>query len=249
MKIYMTDLTITILAGGEGKRMNSDIPKILHLFKDRPMLVRVIETARQLNPNKIIVVTGKYNDLIQTTLLEYTRINDIQFVIQNAPLGTGDAIKCCLPYYTEDGLVLILNGDTPLITAPILKRLTDTEYDASLLVATFDNPTGYGRVFCRSNGDVLKIVEEKDCNEEEKKVNIVNTGIYCIHTAFLKEFIPKIYNDNVQKEFYLTDIVKLMTNRFLIMRSELLDPSENIYVSGVNTQEELAALEAMALAT
>jgi len=242
----MENLIVTILAAGEGKRMNSNLPKVLHTVKNRPMLVRVIETARLLNPVKLIVVIGKYKDLIQTTLSKYISLNDITFVEQSEPLGTGDAIKSCLPEYKDDGPVLILNGDMPLITLDILKKVTDYESDASIITAKFDNPSGYGRVFTTRNGMVLKIIEEKDCTEIEKENNIINTGIYCIHSVFLKEFIPKIHNSNAQKEYYLTDVIKLMNQRLIPVQSILLDENENIFVSGVNTPEELANLETYA---
>jgi UDP-N-acetylglucosamine diphosphorylase/glucosamine-1-phosphate N-acetyltransferase len=238
----MENLIVTILAAGEGKRMNSNLPKVLHTIKNKPMLVRVIETARLLNPAKLIVVVGKHKDLIQTTLSKYIRLNDITFVEQKEALGTGDAIKCCLPEYADNGPVLILNGDMPIITLDILKKVTDSECDASIITAKFENPGGYGRVFTTRNGMVLKIVEEKDCNDIEKENNIINTGIYCIHTLFLKEFIPKIDKENVQKEYYLTDVIKFMNQRFIPVQSILLDSTENIFVSGVNTPEELANL-------
>jgi bifunctional UDP-N-acetylglucosamine pyrophosphorylase/glucosamine-1-phosphate N-acetyltransferase len=238
----MENLIVTILAAGEGKRMNSNLPKVLHTIKNRPMLVRVIETARLLNPVKLIVVVGKHKDLIQTTLSKYFSLNDIIFVEQPEALGTGDAIKSCLQQYADDGPVLILNGDMPLITLDILKKMTDSEYDASVMTAKFENPSGYGRVFTTKKGMVLKIVEEKDCTDIEKENNIINTGIYCIHSIFLKEFIPKIEKENAQKEYYLTDIIKFMNQRFIPVQSILLDENENIFVSGVNTPEELANL-------
>jgi UDP-N-acetylglucosamine diphosphorylase/glucosamine-1-phosphate N-acetyltransferase len=239
----MDYLTITILAGGEGKRMNSNLPKVLHLLKDRPMLVRLIETARRLNPHKIIVVTGKFDELIRNTISKYTKISDITFVKQRTPLGTGDALKTCLPEFIDDGPILILNGDMPLINDNILNRLIGSEHDANLLTAKFENPQGYGRIICDKYGEILKIVEEKDCEDAEREVNVINTGVYQIHSHLLKEFIPKIENENSQGEYYLTDIVKLLKNRLINVNAILLDEKENIYVSGVNTQEELKALE------
>jgi UDP-N-acetylglucosamine diphosphorylase/glucosamine-1-phosphate N-acetyltransferase len=239
----MDHLTVTILAGGEGKRMHSNLPKVLHLLKGKPMLVRVIETARQLMPHKIIVVTGKFDELIQSTISKYTKISDIVFVKQAEPLGTGDALKACILEYIDDGPVLILNSDMPLINENILNRLVGSEYDAALLTAKFENPQGYGRIICDKYGELVKIVEEKDCDETEREVKIINTGIYKIHSHLLKEFIPKIENENSQGEYYLTDIVKLLKNRLIYVNATLLDEKENIYVSGVNTQEELKALE------
>jgi bifunctional UDP-N-acetylglucosamine pyrophosphorylase/glucosamine-1-phosphate N-acetyltransferase len=173
-------------------------------------------------------------------------LNDIIFVEQIEPLGTGDAIKSCLPEYADDGPVLILNGDMPLITVDILKKATDFICDASIITAKFENSSGYGRVFTTKRGMVLKIIEEKDCTDVEKENNIINTGIYCIHSIFLKEFIPKIDNINAQKEYYLTDVIKLMNQRFIPVQCILLNENENIFVSGVNTPEELANLETYA---
>jgi bifunctional UDP-N-acetylglucosamine pyrophosphorylase/glucosamine-1-phosphate N-acetyltransferase len=239
----MENLIVTIMAAGEGKRMNSNLPKVLHMIKNKPMLVRVIDTARLLNPVKLIVVVGKHKNLIQTTLSEYVDLNEITFVEQTEPLGTGDAIKSCLPEYKDDGPVLILNGDMPLITLDILKKVMNIGYDASIITAKFENPSGYGRVFATKKGMVLRIIEEKDCTDVEKENNIINTGIYCIHSVFLKEFIPKIENENAQKEYYLTDVIRFMNRRFIPVQSILLDENENIFVSGVNTPEELANLE------
>ena len=239
----MDHLTVTILAAGEGKRMNSNVPKVLHLLKNRPMLVRVIETARKLSPHKIVVVTGKHDELIQRTVSKYIFIKDVTFVKQAVPLGTGDAIKSCLGEYEDEGPVLILNGDMPLLNDKILNRMMKSISDATVLTAKFDNPTGYGRIISDAYGDLIQIVEEKDCSDEEKQMNIVNTGVYKIHSHILKEFIPKIINDNSQKEYYLTDIVKLLKNRFIPVDTILVGESENVFVSGVNTQEELMALE------
>jgi UDP-N-acetylglucosamine diphosphorylase/glucosamine-1-phosphate N-acetyltransferase len=239
----MDYLTVVILAGGQGARMQSTQPKVLLLLKDRPMLVRVIETAQLLNPHKIIVITGQQDSLIKTTISKYMPIGSITFVNQPVPLGTGDAVKCCLSEIKDDGPVLILNGDMPLITEQILQNIISIEADAIVLTANFENPTGYGRIICNSRGVIQKIVEEKDCSDEERAITLINTGVYCIHSILLKEFIYKIENDNAQKEYYLTDIIKLLKGRSMHIKTLLLDQSENIYVSGANTPEELAILE------
>lgn len=241
-KYIMDHLTVVILAGGEGKRMRSNLPKVLHLINNKPMLVRVIETAKLLNPHKIIVVTGKYDALIQTTLAKYMRLGSITFSNQAQPLGTADAIKSCLPDIVDDGQVLILNGDMPLITEQILRKIVNKQVDALVVTAKFDNQSGYGRVICDSRGIIQKIVEEKDCTDAERTINIINTGIYSIHSTILKEFIYKIDNDNAQQEYYLTDIVKLLRTRFINVHTMLLDESENQFVAGVNTPEELLAM-------
>lgn len=239
----MESITVTILAAGQGKRMQSSLPKVLHLFKGKPMLVRIIETVRQLSPQKIIVVTGKFHDIIQACLLKYMRIGDITFVQQSEPKGTGHAILCCLPEYKDSEKVLIVNGDMPLMNTETLIKIVECDSDVSVLTAFFENPHGYGRAITNKRGDLLEIIEEKDCSEAEKLINIINTGIYCIHSLYLNEFIPKINNENTQQEYYLTDIIKLLKNRFIQVKAIQLKENENIYVSGVNTKEELTELE------
>ena len=141
------NLTITILAAGEGKRMRSNIPKVLHLFQGKPMLVSIIETSKNLDAKKIIIITGKHDVLIKETISKYMDIDNLLFIQQGTPLGTGDAIKSCLPSYNKEDKVLILNGDMPLINKEILKKFIDASpYDMNILVARFSNPTGYGRI-------------------------------------------------------------------------------------------------------
>lgn len=238
------NLVITILAAGEGKRMRSDIPKVLHLFQGKPILARIIETARQLNPKMIIVITGRHNQLIQKTLMEYISIKDVLFVVQEKPLGTGDAIKTTLPYYYLGEQVLILNGDMPLINNTILEQFIHKRSHMNILVAKFANPFGYGRIVYNSTGEFTEIVEEKDCNDLQREIQIVNSGLYYLSAEILIKYIPKITNENSQQEYYLTDIVKLVKNQSNIhIDTFLIGESENKYISGVNTPEELTALQ------
>jgi UDP-N-acetylglucosamine diphosphorylase/glucosamine-1-phosphate N-acetyltransferase len=237
-------LIITILAAGEGKRMNSDIPKVLHMFKDKPMLARIVQSASSLNPQKIIIVTGKHHILIRDTLTRYIDINSVHFVNQQVPNGTGDAIKTCLPLYHGDSLSLILNGDMPLINKTLLEKFIENSYQANILVAKFENPTGYGRIVYDSNREFTEIVEEKDCTEEQRKINVINSGIYLIDSKLLKKYVPMIDNNNAQKEYYLTDIVKLIKqNTDISIDTYLIEKDENKFISGVNTQLELTKLE------
>ena len=240
----MNNLVITILAGGEGKRMCSDIPKVLHLFKEKPMLVRIIETVRELDPKNIIIVTGKFHSMIIQTLSKYLDIFGLIFVKQTEPLGTGHAIQCCLDKYENEDKVLILNGDTPLITRRILQNfINGSSGSCNVLTATFENPYGYGRIVYSKDGDFSGIVEEKDCSEIQRSIRIINTGIYYMHGILLKKFIPYISNNNVQNEYYLTDIVEIIINNsWDVIDTFLLDESENRYISGVNTPEELESL-------
>ena len=244
-----TNLVITIMAAGEGKRMNSDIPKVLHLFKDDPMLVRIIKVAKELNPKKILVITGKYDDIIQKTLSQYLHIDDIYFIKQSIPNGTGDAIKHCLPFYGLNEKVLILNGDMPLINKSVLYNFIEKNENNkfALLVAQFENPQGYGRIIysdCKNGDDCIKIVEEKDCADIERDIKIINSGLYYIDESLLQLYIPRIQNNNSQGEFYLTDMVKLVKeNTNIKIHTHLIEESENIYICGVNTRVELQYLE------
>jgi UDP-N-acetylglucosamine diphosphorylase/glucosamine-1-phosphate N-acetyltransferase len=237
----MSDLVVTILAAGEGKRMNSNIPKVLYLFHNKPMLVNVIETSMALLPKRIIVITGKYDELIKSTLSKYINIENIQFVIQKQPLGTGDAIKSCLPSYNDGEKVLILNGDMPNITKELLKKFIDRIDPFVVLVAKLSNPTGYGRIVYNNN-IFMEIVEEKDCTEIQRTINIINSGLYYIDSELLQQYIPMITNKNMQKEYYLTDIVNL-ANQNMNIKTFLINENENKYIQGVNTQEELRLLE------
>ena len=250
----MKNLTITIMAAGEGKRMNSTIPKVLHLFKGIPMLIRIILEVIKLNPFKIIIVTGKYDLLIKLTLKQYFEkekilniLNEIIFVKQENPNGTGDAIRCTLDNYNNDENVLILNGDMPLITFDLLRDfLEDSDLILTkLLVSQLDNPFGYGRIIYDNEDNFIEIKEEKDSSEEEKKIKIINAGIYLFNSTLLKKYIPLINNNNNQNEYYLTDIIK-------IIRSDDLNNKINTYlikdelkyqIQGVNTQDELKYLE------
>lgn len=236
------ELVVVIMAGGEGKRMNSTLPKVLHYYQGIPMLVRIIQTIKLLNPYKIIVITGKHTQLIKETVSLYA-IHDIAYVNQPEPLGTGHAIKCTLPYIKDTDKVMILNGDTPIITENILRNVMSYREPMIIIAGTMENPTGYGRMICNESQNLLYIVEEKDCNEDERKVKIVNSGIYYVDGELLIKYIPKITNENVQKEYYLTDIVKIIKSETDInIAVYVVSEEDNRYIKGVNTQEELKTL-------
>jgi len=239
----MSNLTIVILAAGEGKRMNSTIPKVLHKFDSVPMLVRIIKTVKTINPNKILIVTGKYEDLIKQTISEYIEMDNIFFIKQQVAMGTGDAVRSCVSHFDPDDNILILNGDTPLITSDILRQFTKNSSPANIIVARINNPHGYGRIIYDEFNHFKEIIEEKECDDKQKKINIINSGIYLIKGLLLIKFVPLIECDNSQKEYYLTDIFKLIkTNTNEIIRTYLLEDGETKYIRGANTQEELASL-------
>jgi bifunctional N-acetylglucosamine-1-phosphate-uridyltransferase/glucosamine-1-phosphate-acetyltransferase GlmU-like protein len=261
----MNQLTVVIMAAGEGKRMNSSIPKVLHLFKGIPILIRIILEVIKLNPNKIIIITGKYDLLIKSTikeyfennykliltLNEYEKIKELIFLKQNIPNGTGDAIKCTLDNYKENENILILNGDTPLLSYTLLDKFLQDSHSifAKILVSKLECPFGYGRIIYDENNNFIEIKEEKDCMENQKKINIINAGIYFFNSNLLKKYIPLIDNNNFQKEYYLTDIFKIMRNDFYInnlnidIKIYLIEEELKYQIYGVNTQQELKDLE------
>lgn len=250
---YMTqNLVVIIMAGGLGKRMNSDLPKVLHCIKEKPMLVHVVEQAFLLNPIKILIVVGKYKEVIKNTLNNYIDIdktNKINFIYQEEPLGTGHAIQCCLPelYHYQsnqsNSITLILSGDVPLLQHNTLNTFLQDNNDATLMTTLLDNPTGYGRII-EDNNIFTKIVEEKDCLTNEKLVNKVNCGIYAFNTELLCKYITKLDNNNSQHEYYLTDIIKLIKCNEDIMINTFNIPKKIQYqIMGVNTTDQLQELE------
>ncbi len=237
------------MAAGEGKRMNSNIPKVLHNFNGIPMLIRIILESNKLNPNRIIIITGKYDLLIKDTLKSYFGINNMDlfnrltFINQTVPNGTADAIKYTLDSYSENEEVLILNGDMPLISSKLLEQFI-SEQSPRLLVAQLENPYGYGRILYDNDNKFIGIREEKDCNEEEKKIDITNVGIYYFNSKLLKKYIPMIDCNNAQKEYYLTDIVKVVREHSNItIETYIIEEAMKYQIHGVNTQKELIELE------
>ena len=241
------DNIVVILAGGLGKRMNSDIPKVCHLFNNIPMIVRVYRKALLCNPTKILIVVGKYKDIIKNTLNNFniTENEDYHFVIQEQALGTGHAVLCTrelllnFPKYN----VLILCGDVPLIDEKIILNMTNCLYDLKCVTTIYDNPKSYGRII-RNNNNFERIVEFKDCNEHEKNIKEVNCGIYTVLSDHLIKYLPEIKNENSQKEYYLTDIVEIIkTNENIDIKTLIIEKENQYKVEGVNSQDELILLQ------
>ena len=239
---------ILIMAGGLGKRMNSEVPKVLHLINNKPMIVHVIETSLKLNIHKIGIIVGKYYAVIKETLEQYLDTNviasKISFIMQNEALGTGHAILCCkkflekMPSYICN--VCILSGDVPLISVESINNLlNDTEF-CNILIANIDDPCGYGRIVIENN-KISKIVEEKDCTEEERQIKFINSGIYSFNIKVLLQYIDKIDNNNKQNEYYLTQLFELFVKNYIPINYQIV---ENILeISGVNDQQQLLILE------
>jgi bifunctional UDP-N-acetylglucosamine pyrophosphorylase/glucosamine-1-phosphate N-acetyltransferase len=231
-------LDIVILAAGQGTRMRSALPKVLHPVAGRPMLGHVIHTARELTPQGIHVVIGHGAEKVREGLAA----DDLQFVVQERQLGTGHAVAQALPQVTAD-TVLILYGDVPLIEAATLRRLLARVGPDSLglLTVNLADPTGYGRIVRDEEGKVLAIVEHKDATEAQRAIGEGNTGILAVPGERLADWLGRLSNDNVQGEYYLTDVIAMAVADGLRVDTEVaLDPLE---VQGANDRRQLAELE------
>lgn len=233
-----------IMAGGEGKRMQSTVPKVLHQVLGEPMIVKILKKVIQLNVEVIYVVCGSALSKIQSTVCEYIdKTNNIVFVNQSIARGTGDAIKHCLPHLmNKDVNVLILNGDTPLIDATI--ELFITTPVPALMVTHLDNPHGNGRIVRNDDGSFVGIVEEKDASMDEKKISLVNCGVYYISSNDLQKYIPMLTCNNAQNEYYLTDVCAFLKEKLNLV----CIPKEFQYeLINVNSPTDLAKAERQAI--
>jgi bifunctional UDP-N-acetylglucosamine pyrophosphorylase/glucosamine-1-phosphate N-acetyltransferase len=224
-----------ILAAGVGKRMKSETPKVLHKIFGYPILFYIIKTLKDSNLDKIYVVISDKIELFKNELKD----DEINFIIQKVPLGTGDAVKCSLPEIEDNDEVLILPGDTPLIKKEtIIKKFDKFEKikpDVLLLTSILENPSPYGRII-RKDGKIFEIKEDRDLKEEEKSIKEINTSIYIFKGKALKKYLPKIDNKNAQKEYYLTDIIKFINLDDGKIESDFVDFEE---VIGINTRRDL----------
>lgn len=238
----MSDLlNIVILAAGQGKRMNSKLPKVLQPISQKPMLQHVIETAKKLTPHKLIVVYGHGGEQVQNYMNEVFP-NEITWALQDKQLGTGHALKCALPHLDKTGATLVLYGDVPLISADTLKALqSKLNNNLVMLSDLMTNPTGYGRVVRDETHNICAIVEEKDANDVEKKIQEVNTGFYAFSNSHLEKWLNNLSNENAQGEYYLTDVVAMAYQDKLSVESIT---APNAYeVMGVNNKLQLEELE------
>lgn len=237
----MQNLIITILAGGKGKRMQSELPKVLHGVNGIPMIVRILQEISLLLPKKIIIVVGEFKNQIGETIAQYSELKDlkIEYAIQETPLGTGHAVLSTLHLLEDNDINLIVNGDNPLLKYETLEEIINTfHYGLQITAINSKNPFGCGRIIVKDN-IFQKIVEEKDCSDEEKKINIINCGIYLANGYTLKKYIPQIGNNNKSQEYYLTDIVELYKKDDNIVSLHILDSSRELEVVNINTKDEL----------
>jgi len=231
-------LSVVILAAGKGTRMRSHLPKVLHPIAGCSMLEHVINTAKALNPHKIVVVAGHGIEQVKDQLRETT----VTIVEQTEQLGTGHAVDQALPVIEDGDQVLVLYGDVPLIKASTLNDLIESQPSSGigLLTVKLNNPMGYGRIIRNERNEVTQIVEQKDANEEQLKVNEVNTGILCADAKSLKAWLSNIDNNNAQGEYYLTDCIAMAAQGAGV---KACHPTSEIEVEGVNSRVQLAQLE------
>jgi bifunctional UDP-N-acetylglucosamine pyrophosphorylase/glucosamine-1-phosphate N-acetyltransferase len=237
----MDGLSVIILAAGKGVRMKSDLPKVVHRVCGREMVNHVVDSVKALGASQIIVVVGYKADIVKDVLDK-----DVVTVYQENQLGTGHAVMQALPLVAKEAKsVLVLYGDTPLVKAQTLRKLTEYHssggFGMTILTVEMDNPEGYGRIIRNSEGSITGIVEHGDADPEQRQVREVNTGIYCFDKERLAEGIKSLKNDNTQGEYYLTDIVEFLSNRGIIIGGCVLDDSQE--VMGVNTKYQLSVVQ------
>ncbi len=235
----MSPLHVVILAAGQGSRMKSALPKVLHGVAGRPMLHHVIATARQLGAEQIHAVIGHGADQVKAA----TAGQPVNWVLQEQQLGTGHAVAQALPDLPDDARVLVLYGDVPLTGAETLEGLVSSiDNDTlGLLTVTLDNPQGYGRILRDEQNRVTAIVEQKDASETQLQIREVNTGILAVSARRLKDWLPQLSNRNAQGEYYLTDIIAMAVDYGMAVA--VSQPGNAFEVQGVNNRLQLAELE------
>jgi UDP-N-acetylglucosamine diphosphorylase/glucosamine-1-phosphate N-acetyltransferase len=237
-------IAVIILAAGLGKRMRSPKAKVLHEILGRPMLAYVIDVARAIAGRSVIVVVGNQAETVRRAV----SMAAVRYAYQDRQLGTGHAVLCALPQLPDDcEQVVVLCGDTPLLTAPTLNSLVQDHLaagrDATLLAVELEEPQGYGRVLLNDHRQVCGIIEEADASAGQRAIRLINTGIYCVTRQFLSDALPSVTPDNAQGEFYLTDIIRIgYESGRDIGVSYGAAPQE---ILGVNTPEDLARVEAL----
>ena len=228
---------VLIMAGGLGKRMNSELPKVLHELNGLPIIVHVLKSALQMDATSVIyIIVGAFREQIEKVVNQHFLKSDyFRYINQPEPLGTGHAIQCCLPVLQQQlpsVKVLILSGDVPFFSTKSMREVMNIESKATIVATQMEEPYGYGRIIQHP----LRIVEEKDCTNEEKHVKMVNCGIYAFENKTLCKNLPKIKNENAQNEYYLTSIFETIQEKVGLYEI----PAEKHYeVCGINTPEQL----------
>lgn len=231
-------LSVIILAAGQGTRMKSAMPKVLHCVAGKPMLEHVIDTAQSLGAEDIHVIYGHGGEQVKSALSH----KEVNWVLQEQQLGTGHAVQQVSEHLRDDQTALILYGDVPLISKETLSDLLESiaTTEISVLTATLGDPTGYGRIV-RENNQIVRIVEQKDASPEEQNITEINTGIIAANTLSLKTWLGKLENNNAQNEYYLTDVIAMASEDGHVVESAQAQEFEETL--GVNNRMQLANLE------
>ncbi len=238
----MHTLSTVIMAAGKGTRMKSDLPKVLHKINNRPLVHYVIDLARALESEKIVLIVGHKRELVKEACAGLP----VDFAVQEPQLGTGHAVQMTESFFKQyHGDILVLSGDVPLLTKATLSELVQVHQQnqafATLLTSELEDPTGYGRVLRDANDAVYKIVEHKDATEAERAINEINVGIYIFKSADLFAALKKVTNDNAQGEYYLPDVISIFINegkKVLAVKTKNFDETR-----GINTVDQLKEAE------
>ncbi len=241
---HYPDLQVCVLAAGKGKRMRSNLPKVLHKVLGRAMIDHVLHTVESLKPKAIAMVTGHASEMVREHVGQPVNLD---WVIQDKQLGTGHAVKQCENVIRDVRDVLIVCGDTPLLSVDTLAKLVDEHRsagtDVTVLTAKPVNPLGYGRIVRDDDGNVTNIVEEKDATDKQRQISEVSSGIYCVRHEVLFDLLHAIGNTNAQSEYYLPDIVPLALNAGQSVRAVAMFDSDEMV--GVNDRVDLSDVEAI----
>jgi bifunctional UDP-N-acetylglucosamine pyrophosphorylase/glucosamine-1-phosphate N-acetyltransferase len=230
--------SVVVLAAGKGTRMKSSLPKVLHPIGGKPMVQHIIDTVNKLGATKIHLVYGHGREQLQSSLSQ----NDLSWCLQDKQLGTGHAVQQAVPHIKDDEDVLILVGDAPLIKESTLQQLIAVKEDADLALLTveLEDPTGMGRII-RQGEQVTAIVEHKDATQQQRQIKETNTGMMIMGGKDLKRWLSALNNNNVQGEFYLTDVIEMASKEGKSIHAS--QPSSAIEVEGINNRIQLASIE------
>ena len=238
---FMHDLAAVILAAGQGKRMQSDLPKVLHTVGDRPMVLHVIDAVKALGASPVIVVTGYEAERVEAACAGA----GVAFARQHQQLGTGHAVMQTQPHLASfAGTVLVLNGDVPGLRRDTMRRFVEYHRShggaATVLTARLDDPTGYGRIVRDDAGNLARIVEHRDATPAERAIHEVNSGLFCFDAQALFGALARVTRRNAQNEYYLTDVIGVLAAEGKGVAAYPIDDAREI--AGVNNPDELDAI-------